>query len=42
MVEKIETDAEFRKMILKYEFALNEEGFGSVGNHLQAIARKRS
>lgn len=41
MMEKIETDAEFRKMILKYEFALNEEGFGSVGNHLQAIARKR-
>lgn len=41
MVERIENDAEFRRMILKYEIILNEEGFGPVGNHLQAIARKR-
>ncbi|MGD2250440.1 MAG: methyltransferase domain-containing protein [Candidatus Methanofastidiosia archaeon] len=41
MFEKIQTDAKYRKKILKYEIALNEEGFGPVGNHLQAIARKR-
>ncbi len=41
IVEKITNDASFRKMILKYELILNEEGFGPVGNHLQAIARKR-
>lgn len=41
MVERIEKDAEFRKMIIKYEIILNEEGFGGVGGHLQAIARKR-
>ncbi|MBU6998051.1 MAG: class I SAM-dependent methyltransferase [Theionarchaea archaeon] len=39
--ERLETDAEFRKKILTYEIALNEEGFGPVGNHLQAIAQKR-
>lgn len=41
IVEKITNDADFRKMIIKYELILNEEGFGPVGNHLQAIARKR-
>ncbi|MBU7018723.1 MAG: class I SAM-dependent methyltransferase [Theionarchaea archaeon] len=39
--EKVMNDPEFRRMILKYELILNEEGFGPVGNHLQAIAQKR-
>lgn len=39
--KKIEEDAEFREKIIKFEIALNEEGFGPVGIHLQAIARKR-
>ncbi len=40
MAERIENDAEYRKMIIKYEIILNEEGFGGLGGHLQAIARK--
>lgn len=39
--KKIREDIEFRDKIIKYEIALNEEGFGPLGIHLQAIARKR-
>lgn len=39
--KKVESDAEFREKFIKYEIALNEEGFGPVGIHLQAIAQKR-
>ncbi len=39
--KKVENDAEFREKLLQFEIALNEEGFGPTGMHLQAIARKR-
>ncbi len=39
--ERIENDIEFREKLIRFEIALNEEGFGPSGLHLQAIARKR-
>ena len=39
--ERIENDIEFREKLIRLEIALNEEGFGPSGLHLQAIARKR-
>ena len=39
--KKVGDDLEFRENLIKYEIALNEEGFGPVGLHLHAIARKR-
>jgi ubiquinone/menaquinone biosynthesis C-methylase UbiE len=39
--KKVETDPEYRDILLQYEIALNEEGFSSMGTHLQAIARKK-
>lgn len=41
MIRKIEDDVEFRNIVMEYEYALNKEGFGPTGGHLQAIARKR-
>jgi ubiquinone/menaquinone biosynthesis C-methylase UbiE len=38
---KIENDIEFRNKIIEFEIALNKEGFGPAGGHLQVIARKR-
>ena len=36
--ERIENDIEFREKLIRLEIALNEEGFGPSGLHLQAIA----
>lgn len=39
--KKVETDPKYRDILFQYEIALNEEGFSSMGTHLQAIARKQ-
>ncbi len=39
-LEKKVENAEYREKLLKYEIALNEEGFGPLGIHLHVIARK--
>lgn len=39
--KKLDEDAAYREKLLRFEIAMNEEGFGPLGVHLQAIARKR-